>query len=73
MKEIKKNANGGAENESTGAEKAFDEILKNKKYQSEFDRRVQKAIKTAKRKWKQENEGKKAEIETKPVMYIKFI
>lgn len=29
----------------------FDDILKNKEYQAEFDRRVQKAIETAKGKW----------------------
>lgn len=34
--------NNGTEKET----KTFDDILKNKKYQSEFDRRVQKAIAT---------------------------
>lgn len=37
----------------TGAEgkPCFDEILKDKEYQSEFDRRISKAIETAKTKW----------------------
>lgn len=33
------------------APQSFDEILKNKDYQAEFDRRVQKALGTAKEKW----------------------
>lgn len=33
------------------APQSFDDILKNKDYQAEFDRRVQKAIGTAKEKW----------------------
>ena len=34
--------------------KTFDEMLENKEYQSEFDKRVQKAIATAKSKWDKE-------------------
>ena len=33
------------------AEPTFDDVLKNKAFQSEFDRRVNKAIETAKTKW----------------------
>ena len=51
-------ANGaGTQNTQTGAEGAvqnFDDILKNKDYQSEFDRRVAKAIETAKGKWQED-------------------
>ncbi|MBO5069460.1 MAG: DUF4355 domain-containing protein [Lachnospiraceae bacterium] len=37
--------------EQEPAPQSFDDILKNKDYQAEFDRRVQKAIGTAKDKW----------------------
>lgn len=37
-------------------ERSFDDILKNKEYQSEFDRRIAKAIATAKAKWSEENQ-----------------
>lgn len=56
---------GGAENsnESAGGDqgntegvgkepKSFDDLLQNKDYQAEFDRRVQKALGTAKEKWR---------------------
>ena len=62
MKE-KQNVNTGAV-ESVGTKKqtkTFDEILTNKEYQAEFDRRVQKAIKTAKIKWDESNNSKKSE------------
>lgn len=39
--------------ETEGA-KTFDELLQNKAYQSEFDRRVAKALETARGKWAQE-------------------
>lgn len=42
--------NSGAE----GGEKSFDDILGDKKYQSEFDKRVAKALETAKSKWETE-------------------
>lgn len=41
----------------------FDEILKDKTYQSEFDKKVSKAIETAKIKWEKEAEVKKTEAE----------
>lgn len=34
-----------------GSEQTFDDVLKDKKYQSEFDKRVAKALETAKTKW----------------------
>lgn len=37
----------------------FDEMLKDKDYQAEFDRRVQKAITTAKSKWEKDLDTKK--------------
>lgn len=37
-----------------GREKSFDDILGDKKYQSEFDKRVAKALETAKSKWETE-------------------
>lgn len=40
--------------EQTTETKTFDEMLMNKEYQSEFDKRVQKAIATAKSKWDKE-------------------
>lgn len=39
------------EPKSEPAPQSFDDILKNKDYQAEFDRRVQKALGTAKEKW----------------------
>lgn len=65
MEEEKKEVNTGAE-ESVGAEKqkqTFDEVLSNKEYQAEFDRRVQKAIETAKGKWQEINDAEKTEAE----------
>ncbi len=47
----------------TGAEQkpCFDEILTDKEYQSEFDRRVAKAIETAKAKWTDEGSTAKTD------------
>lgn len=44
---------GGTDGAETGSKepKSFDDILKDSKYQAEFDRRVQKALGTAKEKW----------------------
>jgi hypothetical protein len=66
MEEKNKNANVGAKNEPTGAKnktQTFDEVLSNKEYQAEFDRRVQKAIETAKGKWQEINDAQKTEAE----------
>ena len=44
--------NTGTEESKEGKEnKNFDDVLKDKKYQSEFDKRVAKALETAKSKW----------------------
>ena len=42
---------------------SFDEILGDKTYQAEFDRRVQKAIDTARTKWEVEEQTKRTEAE----------
>ena len=42
---------------------SFDEILGDKTYQAEFDRRVQKALDTAKSKWEAEEQTKRTEAE----------
>ena len=42
----------------------FDEILKDPKYQAEFDKRIAKAIETSKTKWDEEAEAKRKELET---------
>ena len=65
MENEKKDVNAGAE-ESVGTEnktQTFDEVLSNKEYQAEFDRRVQKAIETAKTKWQEINDAEKSEAE----------
>ena len=41
----------------------FDEILGDKTYQAEFDRRVQKALETARSKWEAEEQTKRTEAE----------
>ena len=65
MEDENKNVNAGAD-ESAGTEnktQTFDEVLSNKEYQAEFDRRVQKAIETAKTKWQEINDAEKTEAE----------
>lgn len=65
MEEENKKVNAGAD-ESAGTEvktQTFDEVLTNKEYQAEFDRRVQKAIETAKTKWQEINDAEKTEAE----------
>ena len=59
MEEENKNVNAGAEGEVM----TFDEILQDKTYQSEFDKRVAKALETAKTKWEKEAEEKRTEAE----------
>ena len=63
-----KDANAGADKVSVGAEKetkntTFDDFLKGEGNQAEFDRRVQKAIDTAKTKWKEIMDTEKSEAE----------
>ncbi len=74
--ENKNNAMAGAQNvEMAGAENnqaqgqgttqtnGFDEFLKDSKNQAEFDRRVQKAIETAKANWQEVMDNEKSEAE----------
>ncbi len=55
MEKQNPNVNAGARIESVGTKEnkmqTFDDVLSNKEYQAEFDKRVQKAIETSKRKW----------------------
>lgn len=44
--------------------KTFDELLKDKTYQSEFDKRVAKALETAKGKWESDHQAKLEEAKT---------
>ena len=52
--------NKGVENTTP---KTFDEMLNEENYQSEFDKRVAKALDTAKKKWNEEAEAEKSEAE----------
>lgn len=66
MEEEKKDVVNTGADEPAGAEnktQTFDEVLSNKEYQAEFDRRVQKAIETAKTKWQEINDAEKSEAE----------
>ena len=51
------------ENAGAGEIMTFDEILQDKHYQSEFDKKVAKALETARTKWEKEAEVKKTEAE----------
>lgn len=53
----------GSSGDGSQEPKSFDEVLKNKEYQAEFDRRVQKAIDTAKSKWDASMNDKLTEAE----------
>ena len=44
-------------NKGADTPQTFDDLLKNKDYQSEFDRRVTKALETAKAKWQTEQDA----------------
>lgn len=66
--ETNKDVNAGANTEPVGTEKenkttTFDDFLKGEGNQAEFDRRVQKAIETAKTKWQEINDAEKSEAE----------
>lgn len=60
------NGEGETDNNQTleGEDKSFDDILKDKKYQSEFDKRVAKALETAKGKWETDYQAKVEEAKT---------
>lgn len=51
------------QNTGTDVPKTFDEMLKESNYQSEFDKKVQKSLETAKAKWEAEQEAKQSEAE----------
>jgi hypothetical protein len=51
------------ENAGAGEILTFDEILQDKYYQSEFDKKVAKALETARTKWEKEAEEKRTEAE----------
>lgn len=65
------NQNGGVVNTSqqqnptneVNTPKTFDEMLKESNYQSEFDKKVQKSLDTARAKWEAEQEAKQSEAE----------
>lgn len=61
------NGNGEGTGEGTQSQegdKSFDDVLKDKKYQSEFDKRVAKALETAKGKWETDYQAKIEEAKT---------
>lgn len=60
---IKMEENKNVETGAEGEVMTFDEILQDKTYQSEFDKRVAKALETAKTKWEKEAEEKRTEAE----------
>ncbi|MEG2354261.1 MAG: DUF4355 domain-containing protein, partial [Clostridium sp.] len=45
-------------------DKTFDDLLKDKKYQSEFDKKVAKALEAAKNEWEVEHTGKLETVKT---------
>ncbi|MCI9434771.1 MAG: DUF4355 domain-containing protein [Bacilli bacterium] len=59
--------NNNQQNQNTGTDvqvpKTFDEMLKESNYQSEFDKKVQKSLDTAKAKWEAEQLAKQSEAE----------
>lgn len=60
-------ANNATDNNQNNQPQTFDDVLSNKEYQAEFDRRVQKAIQThetkLKEQWKLEQDTQKSEAE----------
>ena len=60
--ENENNVNAGAD-ATTEQPKTFDDILSNKEYQAEFDRRINKAIETSRSKWQADMEAEKSEAE----------
>lgn len=60
-------ANNATDNNQNKQTQTFDDVLANKEYQAEFDRRVQKAIQThetkLKEQWKLEQDTQKSEAE----------
>lgn len=52
------------DNNTEQGDVSFDELLKNKNNQAEFDRRISKALETARLKWQKETEAKVSEAKT---------
>lgn len=50
--------------EGTEGDKSFDDVLKDKRYQSEFDKRIAKALETAKSKWETDYNTRLEEAKT---------
>lgn len=61
---INDNVQTGANEPGQEQPKTFDELLKDKTYQSEFDKRVAKALETAKGKWESDHQAKLEEAKT---------
>ena len=61
---INDNVQTGANEPGQEQPKTFDELLKDKAYQSEFDKRVAKALETAKGKWESDHQAKLEEAKT---------
>lgn len=57
-------ADGDGGTNKTDGDTSFDDVLKDKKYQSEFDKRVQKALETARGKWDTEYQSKIEQAKT---------
>lgn len=53
----------GADKATDTTKKSFDELLKDKDYQSAFDKKIAQSLQTAKAKWDEENKTKMAEAE----------
>lgn len=58
------NPDGGSDLGQEQQPKTFDDVLKDKTYQSEFDKRVSKALETAKGKWESDYQSKLEEAKT---------
>jgi hypothetical protein len=55
---------GGGTEPAAGEQKTFDDLLKDKTYQSEFDKKVAKALETAKTKWDADSQQKILDAKT---------
>jgi len=55
---------GEGEGKGEGDNKSFDDLLKDKNYQSEFDKKIAKALETAKGKWEADYKTKIEEAKT---------
>lgn len=62
--EVGQGANGGNNGGEGSQVNSFDDLLKDKAHQAEFDRRISKALETAKVKWETEAQRKVEEAKT---------